>query len=194
MIIGNRIPYEYFLTKGKGESDVGSKGLPYEIGSFDAALTNAGIKNVNIIEYSSILPQISKEISKNDSHLKWGEVMECILAQANGNKGDYISCALMTTDIYYHGKYLGGFACEYSGSGNKKECADIFQKAIQGIIERRNKNKKLPFLNLFKDNHLLNGYTIHPGKHFIYQGMHVKKKYGTVISAICFVSYKLPIK
>jgi len=37
LILGNRIPYEYFITKGKGESNAGSAGLPYETGSYDAA-------------------------------------------------------------------------------------------------------------------------------------------------------------
>ena len=40
-VLGNRIPYEYFITSGKGESDAGSAGLPYETGSYDAALNDA---------------------------------------------------------------------------------------------------------------------------------------------------------
>ena len=63
-ILGNRVPYEYFITQGKGESDVGSKGFPYETGSYDAALFNAGIQNANVIEYTSVMPTESKEISK----------------------------------------------------------------------------------------------------------------------------------
>ena len=43
IVFGNRIPYEYFITKGRGESDVGSPGLKYETGSYDQALTEAGI-------------------------------------------------------------------------------------------------------------------------------------------------------
>ncbi len=53
LILGNRVPYEYFITKGKGESNVGSDGLPYETGSYDAALFEAGIQNTNVIEYTS---------------------------------------------------------------------------------------------------------------------------------------------
>ena len=41
LILGNHVPYEYFITKGKGESDAGSKFLPYETGSYDAALYEA---------------------------------------------------------------------------------------------------------------------------------------------------------
>lgn len=49
-------------------------------------------------------------------------------------------------------------------------------------------------IKLYKDNITSNGYVIHPGKHFIYESMLVKKKHGTVLAAICFVSYKLPLK
>ena len=49
LILGNRVPYEYFITKGKGESSAGSEGLPYETGSYDAALNIAGIENTNVI-------------------------------------------------------------------------------------------------------------------------------------------------
>jgi pyruvoyl-dependent arginine decarboxylase (PvlArgDC) len=45
IILGNRVPYEYFITSGKGESSAGSAGLPYETGSYDAALNDAGIQN-----------------------------------------------------------------------------------------------------------------------------------------------------
>jgi pyruvoyl-dependent arginine decarboxylase (PvlArgDC) len=41
LILGNHVPYEYFITKGKGETDSGSKFLPYETGSYDAALYEA---------------------------------------------------------------------------------------------------------------------------------------------------------
>jgi len=53
-ILGNRVPYEYFITSGSGQSNVGSEGLPYESGSYDEALTKAGIQNANIVEYTSM--------------------------------------------------------------------------------------------------------------------------------------------
>jgi hypothetical protein len=65
-LLGNRIPYEYFITKGKGESNAGSEGLPYETGSYDAALNNAGIENCNVIEYTSVIPTEAKQISKEE--------------------------------------------------------------------------------------------------------------------------------
>ena len=141
LILGNRVPYEYFITSGSGQSNVGSEGLPYETGSYDEALTKAGIQNANIIEYTSVIPTRAKEISKDEGlkRIQWGEVLECIKAQANGEKGKFISSAVMTTDVYDpNGKFLGGFACEYSGSGTKEEAEKSLESSIDGIIEHRN--------------------------------------------------------
>ena len=194
MIVGNKIPYEYFITKGKGESNVGSPGLPYETGSYDAALTSAGIQTANIIEYTSIIPTHAKEISRKKANLKWGEVLECIKSQTNGSKGEFISAALMTTSVYdSNKKYIGGFACEYSGAGTKKESEIIFKDSLSGIIERRGFGK-ISNIKLYKDNVTSTGMIIHPGKHFIYDSLNIKKLHGTVLTAICFVSYKIPIK
>ena len=64
LILGNRVPYEYFIVNGVGESDAGSDGLPYETGSYDEALTKAGIQNANIVEYTSVITTEAKQISK----------------------------------------------------------------------------------------------------------------------------------
>ena len=66
LILGNRVPYEYFITSGSGQSNVGSEGLPYETGSYDQALTKAGIENANIVEYTSVIPTGAKEISREE--------------------------------------------------------------------------------------------------------------------------------
>lgn len=196
IILGNRVPYEYFITSGKGESNAGSEGLPYETGSYDEALTNAGIENANVIEYTSVIPTHAKQISKEEGlkRIQWGEVLECIKAQANGPKGKYISSAVMTTEVTDpQGKYLGGFACEYSGSGTKKEAEKSLEKSITGIIERRNMGKITGGAKLYENNKTDKGYVIHPGKIFVYEGLKVKEHHGTVLTSICFVSYKFPM-
>jgi len=193
MAFGNRIPYEYFLTHGSGESDAGSKELPYEIGSYDQALTNAGIQNTNVIEYTSVMPTEAKEIAKEDglSRIQWGEVMECIKAQANGSKGAFISAAVMTTSVYDpDGTYLGGFACEYSGSGDRKACEKSLTKSIAGIIERRGMGSVVGVCKMYEDNITDKGYKFHPGKNFVYDSLQVTKHHGSVLAAICFVSFQ----
>lgn len=195
IILGNRIPYEYFITKGKGESDAGSKFLPYETGSFDAALNNAGIQNANIVEYTSVMPIEAKEITKEEGikRMQWGEVLECIKAQANGAKGSTLSTAVMTTSIHDpSGKYLGGFACEYSGSETREQIEKSLEKSIEGMIERRGYGIVKGGIKMYKENITNTGYKIHPGKIFEYESLDVKKAHGSVLTAICFVSYKYP--
>lgn len=195
IILGNRVPYEYFITSGLGQSNVGSEGLPYETGSYDEALTKAGIEDANIIEYTSVIPTGAKQISREEGikRIRWGEVLECIKAQANGEKGKFISSAVMTTDVYDpNGKFLGGFACEYSGSGSKKEAEQSLEGSIDGIIERRNYGKTQGGAKMYEDNVTDKGYKYHPGKIFEYQGLQVTDDHGTVLTAICFVSHKYP--
>ena len=196
LILGNRVPYEYFIVNGVGESDAGSDGLPYETGSYDEALTKAGIQNANIVEYTSVIPTEAKQISKEEGlkRLQWGEVLECIKAQANGEKGSFISSAVMTTTVHDpNGKYLGGFACEYSGKGNRQQAEKSLEDSITGIIERRNFGKIPGGAKLYTDNKTDKGFSLHPGKIFVYDSLKVKKHHGTVLTCICFVSYRFPL-
>jgi len=195
IILGNRVPYEYFITTGKGQSAAGSEGLPYETGSYDAALNDAGIQNTNVIEYTSVMPTEAKEISKEEGlkRIQWGEVLECIKAQSNGKKGSKVSAAVMITTITDpKGKYLGGFACEYSGSGIRKAAEDSLLESIYGMIKRRGYGKIKGELQIYKDNKTNTGFIIHPGKIFVYEHLDVVEEHGTVFAAICFVSYKFP--
>ena len=193
-VLGNRIPYEYFITSGKGESDAGSAGLPYETGSYDAALNDAGIQNANVIEYTSVIPPESIQIPKNNGlkRIHWGEVLECIKAQANGIQGSFISAAVMVTTINDpNGKYLGGFAVEYSGSGNKNDCENSLMESIIDMIKRRGYGT-IDKPTIYKNNITSKGYTVHPGKIFVYDSLRVSKQHGTVFTAICFCSHIYP--
>jgi len=195
MILGNRIPHEYFITKGKGESNAGSAGLPFETGSYDAALNNAGIENCNVIEYTSVIPTEAKLISKEAGlkRLQWGEVLEVIKAQSNGRRGSKISAAVITTTITDpNGKYLGGFACEYSGSGSRTEAEQSLALSIAGMIKRRGYGNIIGQTKIYKDNKTDKNYIIHPGKIFEYDFLDVKEEHGSVFVALCFISYIYP--
>jgi arginine decarboxylase len=195
-ILGNRIPYEYFVTSGKGESNSGSSNLQYETGSYDAALTDAGIQNANIIEYSSVIPKESRQISKKEGlkRIKWGAVLECIQSKANGEMGSTISSAITVTTVYNpQGVYLGGFACEYSGSQTKKEVETFFEKAVADMIERRGYGIAKGGMQMYKDNITDKGYKIHLGEIFEYQSLEIKQKHGSVLTSICFVSHQYPL-
>ena len=202
MKFGNRIPSEYFLTSGFGESAAGSEGLPFETGSYDDALNNAGIQNVNVVKYTSVMPTNIKNIGKEAglANIKWGEVMECIMAQQNGNQGETITATVMTTSVFEPGgKHLGGFACEYAGSGTRKEVEESLAISIAGMIKRRgygtfNTNNGSPRpIRMYEDNITTKGYIIHPGKEFVFRTGIVKEAHGTVFATICFNSYDYPV-
>jgi arginine decarboxylase len=196
LTISNRLPHEYFLTTGNGESNAGSKGLPYETGSYDAALNSAGIENANVMVYTSVVPPSAKKIPKDKalSRIKWGQVLECIKAETNGLKGETISAGVMITKVYNKKKeYMGGFACEYSGSGNKKEIEESLLHSVKDMIERRGYGKLGPSTKVYKDNVTSKGYIIHPGAEFIWESMQVTKHAGSVLAAICFMSFNVDV-
>jgi arginine decarboxylase len=195
-VLGNRIPCEYFISVGGGESEAGSKGLPFETGSYDAALNDAGIQNVNVVKYTSVIPTHAKQIDKEVGlkGIKWGEVMECIMAQANGKKGSTITAAVMTTEVKDpKGKHLGGFACEYSGSGTKKDIEISLAESIEGMIERRHYGTFPNKLQMYKDNKTSKGYIVHPGRVLAFKTLDIKAAHGTVLASICFTAYDYPI-
>jgi arginine decarboxylase len=196
-LFGNRIPYKYFVTVGAGESTAGSEGLPYETGSYDAALNDAGIENVNVVKYTSVIATRAKEISKEAGlkSIQWGEAMECIMAQANGPKNGLISVGVIITNVSDpKGNHLGGFACEYSGTGNKEQAEISLSDSIRGMIERRGMGK-FPSnkLHLYRDNVTDKGFIIHPGFKFAFKSLRVKQSHGTVLAAICFTQYQYPV-
>lgn len=194
MIISNRLPYEYFVTTGRGQSNAGSKGLPYETGSYDAALNDAGIENANIMVYSSVIPTEAKEVSREEGvrRIKWGQVIESIKAEANGKQGQRITAAVMITGVKDRsGKYLGGFACEYSGSGSKEDAEASLLVSIRGMIERRGYGVMPADCKVGKECVTDKGFHIHPGKKFVIDSLNVKDKAGSVLAAICFMSFKI---
>lgn len=70
--IGMRIPKDYFVTRGKGESDI-----TIHAGSYHLALKDAKIEMCNIMTYSSIMPSIANKIERPKT-LTHDAVMETI--------------------------------------------------------------------------------------------------------------------
>src|SRR5580704_17124749 len=72
--VGCRIPKDYFGVIGWGESYVG-----IETGSYDVALTMAGIENFNVMLYTSVLPPEAVEL-QHLPDIHHGSVLEGIIA------------------------------------------------------------------------------------------------------------------
>ena len=112
LVIGNRIPKDYFVTTGYGESDI-----TVHAGSYHLALKSAGIEMANIMTYSSILPGIANEIPK-PVLVTHGAVVESIMAVANGTKGELLSAGIIYGWLYdrYTNEKFGGLVCEHNGN------------------------------------------------------------------------------
>jgi arginine decarboxylase len=171
--IGCRIPKDYFWVIGWGESDVG-----IETGSYDAALTMAGIENFNIMLYTSVLPPEATELPHlPDIH--HGSVLEGIIAvQSTDRPGTRITAGVLLARVFRKsGSYLGGFACEYAGNGTVEEAQANLSEAMEGLFKRRYSSAL---------------YRLEFGKSVV-RTFTPAKSFGTVLVGIGFSSYLSPV-
>jgi len=176
ILVGNRIPRTFFITKGRGQSE-----YAVHAGSYHLALQDAGIERCNIMQYSSILPKIADEVEKTKEtidSLVHGSVMDTIMANATAEKGERATAGVIFGWLYdkkTEEKY-GGIVCEYSGELNEEECKEMLEKNIQELYE--------------------NGYSesfhLEKGK-IITETIVPEKKYGTALVALCFLDYEVPV-
>ena len=193
--IGNRIPIEYFYTAGKGQSDYGGKGLPFEAGAYDAALTEAKIEQGNIVLYSSLIPPEAKEITREKALKKmhWGAVVESILAKMTGTKGQHINASVLTTQVYNPKKeYQGTFVCEYAGYGNDAAARSTLIHDVAEMVERRGWGTIKGKAQLHKLNKTSKGWYFKPHR-FHGENLIVTKKFGACLAGLCFTEYAVPL-
>jgi len=172
LVIGNRIPKDYFITKGTGESDI-----TVHAGSYHLALKKAGIEMANIMTYSSIMPAIAREIPKPDE-LVHGAVMESIFAVASGNKGERLTAGIVYGWLYDRktGTKFGGLVCEHNGNYPVDEIEHLLKSSINEL-----------YVNGFDETYELKDIRI------ITESFVPEKQYGTALVAICFTNYFYPI-
>ena len=208
LTIGNRVPTEFFLTSGRGEWPTHPTLLgkaerlalaeedPFETGSYDKALRDAGIGNANIMTYSSVIPTKARQISRTKGvrKLVWGQVLESIIARADGKRGDTIAAAVMLTNVSYKGRHLGGFATEYSGRATRREAITTLTRATKGMLRRRGYGA-LPARDdlLGKTWKTSEGFHVTPGAALIYDSIRVKSDTGTVLAAVCFTAFDVEV-
>jgi len=171
VLVGNRIPREFFITTGIGESDI-----TIHAGSYHLALKDAGIEHFNIINYSSILPAIATEVEKPDNYVH-GSVMETIMAVANSKKGQRATAGIIFGWLFDKntGKKYGGIVCEYSGH----ETEDFVKTKLKASLNEL-------YTNGYSENFDLKNTRI------IIRSFIPKKKYGTTIVSLCFLNYLYP--
>ena len=129
LIIGNRVPKDFFVVSGIGQSDI-----TVHAGSYHLALKDAGIERCNIMVYSSILPAIANQIERSPQ-LVHGSVMETIMACANSEKGQRATAGIIFGWLYNKKtkeKY-GGLVCEYNGNGEEEKIKKELQASLNEL-------------------------------------------------------------
>jgi arginine decarboxylase len=111
VFVKNRVPFEYFVTEGTGQSN-----NQVHAGSYHLALRAANIEHLNVMKYSSILPEMAKEVRGFDPRtITHGSVLETISAEANAEKGQRATAALIWAKLRdpETGSQSKGLVCEY---------------------------------------------------------------------------------
>lgn len=168
-LVGNRIPRDFFITKGSGESDI-----TVHAGSYHLALKEANIEKFNIMTYSSILPKEANLIEQ-PTDMIFGSVLESIMAVSNGNGGDVISAGIIYGWLYdKNNQKYGGLVCEHNGNYETEEIEYLLKKSLNEL-----------YINGFQDFDMKDIKII--TNNFI-----PEKKYGTTLVSLSFVNYIVP--
>ena len=172
ILFGNRIPKDFFITSGIGESDI-----TIHAGSYHLALKEAGIEMCNIITYSSILPKIATEIEK-PKELVHGSVMETISAVANSKNGERATAGIIFGMLHDRktGEKYGGLVCEYNGNEEEEVSGASLQSSLKELYN-----------NGYSERFELKEIRL------ITRSFVPKKKFGTALIAICFTNYLVPV-
>ena len=172
ILVGNRIPYQYFETSGTGESDIA-----IHAGSYHLALQNATIGQCNIMTYSSILPGVAEKVESPET-LKQGAVLEAIMSVCHANKGEIATAGIICGWLIDQktGKKHGGLVCEHAGNYDEPE---IKQKLTASLDEL--------FESGYADQYNMKDIDL------LVETLIPVKKYGTALVALCFTSYYYPI-
>lgn len=181
ILLGFRVPKDYFLATGAGDTNEGGGTDPWETGSYDLALEEAGIENFNVVAYTSVIPAEATEVKYQDVKKTFhhGAVLETIMAKMDGVQGDRISAgvALMKVRRLSDGYVIGGWAAEYKGHADEEGVKKVLKSDLEGMFKRR-----FP-----KDDHEMFELK------YIVRVHEVENSYGTVLSSICFCSFIYPI-
>lgn len=168
-ILKNRIPYEYFITSGKGSSD-----LEIHAGSYHMALYDANICNFNIQTYSSVIPKTAKEIKKEIiGEIPFGSELYTIMSCIHGKKGEYISCGVIFGDLIdENDEKIGSLVCEVSGNYDEKlELPNRLASVLEDLHKKTYKTYRLENKKMITNSYV------------------PEEKFGTCLVALCFTTF-----
>ncbi|MFW6219736.1 MAG: pyruvoyl-dependent arginine decarboxylase [bacterium] len=170
----NRIPNNFFITKGFGVD-----GYEKHAGAYHMALYDAGIADFNIMSYSSVLPPNAHLLSLDEVDLPiHGSEMYTIQSVAFGEFGENISAGIIYAWMYEDENFTkkhGGLVCEINGNYTIPILEERLYIVINNLFEKTYKNRGL-FLG---------------EPEVITQGGSVPNdvRYGCALVSICFIDY-----
>lgn len=171
----NRIPRNFIIVKGSGQSD-----LARHPGSYHFALKDANdIHKYNIINYSSVLHRDSKLVSLDEIDMpEHGSELMCIMANAEGVQGDTINAGIIYAYLYSseelgHENRVGGFVCELTNNGTSEQLEERLYQVLNDGFE-----------NTFKLEGLFLGEPI-----CLIETLSVEKRFGNALVAMCFIDF-----
>ena len=173
-IFTNRIPNNFFVTKGFGIDN-------YEkhAGAYHMALFDAGIADFNIMTYSSVLPSTSHQLSLDDIDLPvHGSEMYTIQSVAFGEFGENISAGIIFAWMYKDedlSEKYGGLVCEINGKYTIPTLEERLYTVLNNLFDKTYKTK-----GLYLGEPLITT-----------QGGSVPNdvRYGCTLVSLCFVDY-----
>lgn len=170
MLIGNRVPQDFFITTGKGQSEI-----TIHAGSYHLALRDAGIEMANILTYSSILPKHSRAVDRPPS-IAHGCVMETIMASCSARYGDTATAGLILGWLEDDSeKRQGGLVAEYNGTMPPDRVGPHLREMLNELHSNGYEHLKLVDI----ETHI--------------ESITPTQMYGTAIVALCFVNYRYPV-
>jgi arginine decarboxylase len=183
-IFGMKIPTDYFVTKGTGESDQGLPPDPYETFSYDIALRQARIEDFNIVPYTSVLPPEATEVPLQQlkPNFRHGAVLEVIMAKEGGIKNQTVCAGIgrvWAADA--SGRSVGGYAAEYKFTHDRRIAIQVAEQQATAQLER----------SLNHELHIRGFYQVGNKKYEV-ACLPIRKKYGMAISAIGFTKFIYP--
>jgi arginine decarboxylase len=168
-LIGNRIPRDFFITKGSGESDI-----TVQAGSYHLALKEANIEKFNIMTYSSILPKEATLIEQ-PTYINFGSVLESIMAVSTGVSGELLSVGIIYGWLYdKNNEKYGGLVCEHNGNYSLEEIKILLQKSLNELYINGFQEFELKDINMITNSFI------------------PEKRFGTTLVSLSFVNYIVP--
>ena len=169
----NRIPKNFIIVKGSGESD-----LARHPGSYHFALKDANnIHKYNIINYSSVLHKDCDLLSLDEVDMpEHGSELMCIMANAEGVQGDTINAGIIYAWLYSDEDFehkVGGFVCELTNNGTSEQLEERLYSVINDGYD-----------NTFKLEGLYIGEP-----NVVIESLRVEKRFGNALVSMCFIDF-----